>query len=63
MKNAEFFIHSAGVNRVEFEAVCALFIAEGTPQQQRLERLNRIAIHPMTLLAGDERMKLPGGEK
>lgn len=24
MKNAEFFMHSAGVNRVEFEAVGAL---------------------------------------
>jgi len=32
------------------------------PQQQRLERLNQIAIHQMTLLAGDARMKLPGGK-
>lgn len=45
------------------ENLNALFIAEGTPQQQRLERLNQIAIHQMTLLAGDGRMKLPGGEK
>jgi hypothetical protein len=45
------------------ENLNALFIAEGTPQQQRLQRLNQIAIHQMTLLAGDRRMKLPGGEK
>jgi len=44
------------------ENLNALFIAEGVPQQQRLERLNRIAIHQMTLLAGDERMKLPGAK-
>jgi len=44
------------------ENLNALFIAEGMPQQQRLERLNKIAIHQMTLLAGDGRMKLPGGE-
>jgi hypothetical protein len=42
------------------ENLNALFIAEGMPQQQRLERLNQIAIHQMTLLARDERMKLPG---
>ena len=45
------------------ENLNALFIAEGLSQQERLERLNSIAIHQMTLLAGDERMKLPGGEK
>jgi len=45
------------------ENLNALFIAEGIPQQQRLERLNLIAIHQMTLLAGDERMKLPGGQE
>lgn len=45
------------------ENLNALFIAEGIPQQQRLEHLNQIAIHQMTLLAGDGRMKLPGGEK
>lgn len=45
------------------ENLNALFIAEGMPQQQRLKRLNAIAIHQMTLLAGDGRMKLPGGEK
>ena len=43
------------------ENLNALFIAEGLSQKERLERLNRIAIHQMTLLAGDERMKLPGG--
>lgn len=41
------------------ENLNALFIAEGLSQQERLERLNKIAIHQMTLLAGDERMKLP----
>ena len=45
------------------ENLNALFIAESTPQQQRLQRLNQIAIHQMTLLAGDGRMKLPGGEQ
>lgn len=45
------------------ENLNALFIAEGLPQKERLERLNRIAIHQMTLLAGDERMKLPGGDQ
>lgn len=45
------------------ENLNALFIAEGLPQSQRLERLNRIAIQQMTLLAGDERMKLTGKEK
>lgn len=45
------------------ENLNALFIAEGLPQNERLRRLNRIAIHQMTLLAGDERMKLPGGAK
>lgn len=43
------------------ENLNALFIADGLPQKERLERLNRIAIHQMTLLAGDGRMKLPGG--
>lgn len=43
------------------ENLNALFIAEGLPQSVRLERLNRIAIQQMTLLAGDERMRLPGG--
>jgi hypothetical protein len=45
------------------ENLNALFIAEGLSQQERLERLNKIAIHQMTLLAGDERMNLPGGGK
>jgi hypothetical protein len=41
------------------ENINALFIAEGASQQERLKRLNQIAIHQMTLLAGDERLKLP----
>ncbi|MDY0273857.1 MAG: KilA-N domain-containing protein [Desulfomicrobium sp.] len=40
------------------ENLNALFIAEGLSQSVRLERLNRIAIHQMSLLAGDDRMKL-----
>lgn len=44
------------------ENLNALFIAEGISQPQRLERLNRIAIHQMTLLTGDGRIKLTGGE-
>ena len=51
------------LNALQIYASNAMFIAEGTPQKQRLERLNQIAIHQMTLLAGDGRMKLPGGEK
>lgn len=43
------------------ENLNALFIAEGMSQKERLERLNRIAIHQMTLLAGEERMKLARG--
>lgn len=42
------------------ENLNALFIAEGLSQQERLKRLNRIAIHQMNLLAADERIKLPG---
>jgi len=45
------------------ENLNALFIAEELPQQNRLERLNKIAIHQMTLLAGDERLKLPGSNQ
>ena len=41
------------------ENLNALFISEGASQKERLKRLNQIAIHQMTLLAGDERMKLP----
>jgi hypothetical protein len=44
------------------ENINALFIAEGLSQSERLERLNRIAIHQMTLLAGDARVKLQRGE-
>lgn len=36
------------------ENLNALFIAEGLPQSQRLERLNRIAIGQMTLLANGQ---------
>lgn len=43
------------------ENLNALFITEGLPQSLRLERLNRIAIQQMTLLASNDRMKLPGG--
>jgi hypothetical protein len=45
------------------ENLNAVFIAEGLTQSERLARLNQIAIHQMTLLAGDRRMKLPGGEE
>ncbi|MBU8901994.1 MAG: KilA-N domain-containing protein [Victivallales bacterium] len=44
------------------ENLNAVFIAEGLSQSERLSRLNRIAIHQMTLLTTDERMKLTGGE-
>ncbi|WP_300088994.1 hypothetical protein [uncultured Nitrosomonas sp.] len=46
---------------IEFDGIKALFIAQGLPQSQRLERLNRIAIQQMTLLAGDGRVQLAGG--
>ena len=45
------------------ENLNALFIVEGQPQSERLACLNRIAIHQMTLLAGDDRMKLPKREE
>ncbi|NCD34554.1 MAG: KilA-N domain-containing protein [Spartobacteria bacterium] len=45
------------------ENLNALFIAEGLPQQERLKRLNRIAIHQMNLLTVDERIKLPGDKQ
>ncbi|KAF0218846.1 MAG: KilA-N domain-containing [Geobacteraceae bacterium] len=38
------------------ENLNALFISEGLPQKERLERLNKIAIHQMTILTGDARM-------
>jgi hypothetical protein len=41
------------------ENLNALFISEGLPQRTRLERLNKIAIHQMTLLAGYEGKALP----
>ncbi len=40
------------------ENLNALFISEGASQRERLEQLNQIAIHQMTLLSGDMRMKL-----
>lgn len=43
------------------ENINALLIAEGVAQKERLERLNRIAIQQMTLLAGDGQMPLAGG--
>ncbi|NCC62509.1 MAG: KilA-N domain-containing protein [Verrucomicrobiae bacterium] len=45
------------------ENLNALFIAEGISQQERLKRLNSIAIYQMKLLASDERMNLSGGKK
>lgn len=45
------------------ENLNALFIADGLPQQERLARLNRIAIHQMTLLAGDASIKLIGSSE
>ncbi len=41
------------------ENLNALFISEGAPQKTRLERLNKIAIHQMTILTDHTRMKLP----
>jgi len=41
------------------ENLNALFIAEGLSQKERLERLNKIAIHQMTLLTSDEIKGLP----
>ena len=43
------------------ENLNALFIADGLPQPERLTRLNRIAIHQMTLLTGDDPITLIGG--
>ena len=45
------------------ENLNALFIAEGMSQQERLKRLNQIAIHQMTLLSGSEQLRLSGGRK
>ncbi|HED13462.1 MAG TPA: KilA-N domain-containing protein [Gammaproteobacteria bacterium] len=45
------------------ENLNALFIADGLSQNERLKRLNKIAIHQMTLLTSDERMQLPGGDE
>ncbi|TWJ19004.1 KilA-N domain-containing protein [Geobacter argillaceus] len=45
------------------ENLNALFISEGLSQKVRLERLNKIAIHQMTILTGDARMLLSGGDE
>jgi hypothetical protein len=45
------------------ENLNALFIAEAMPQSTRLQRLNRIAIQQMTLLATEEDIKLIGGNR
>ena len=45
------------------ENLNALFIAEDMPQEQRLLRLNTIAIHQMTLLTQSESTKLLEDEK
>jgi hypothetical protein len=45
------------------ENLNAHFISEGFPQKERLERLNRIAIHQMTILTGDARLLLSGGDE
>jgi len=41
------------------ENLNALFISEGLSQRERLERLNTIAIHQMTLLTDDKFLGLP----
>jgi hypothetical protein len=40
------------------ENLNAHFIREGIPQEERLERLNRIAIDQMKLLAGEASVRL-----
>jgi hypothetical protein len=40
------------------ENLNALFIAEGAPQQDRLKRLNNIAIYQMTLLTSQQTDRL-----
>ena len=40
------------------ENLNALFISERLPQQERLKRLNKIAIHQMTILSTDTQIKL-----
>jgi hypothetical protein len=43
------------------ENLNALFISEGLSQKDRLERLNKIAIHQMTILTSHARMRLSAG--
>lgn len=45
------------------ENLNALFISEGMPQPERLQKLNRIAIQQMKLLTDDVRILKLGGEK
>jgi hypothetical protein len=45
------------------ENLNALFIAEGIPMKERLERLNKIAIQQMTLLTDDNRFRLVGDKR
>ena len=44
------------------ENLNALFIAEKLPQKERLERLNKMAIHQMTILTGDKRLTERNGK-
>ncbi len=44
------------------ENLNALFISEGLPQKERLERLNKTAIHQMTILTSKERGILGDGK-
>ncbi|MBW1940454.1 MAG: hypothetical protein JRI28_03610, partial [Deltaproteobacteria bacterium] len=45
------------------ENLNALFINEGMKQQERLKKLNTIAIHQMKLLTADHGIKKLGGRK
>jgi hypothetical protein len=45
------------------ENLNALFIGEGLSQKGRLERLNKIAIHQMTILSADTQKGLPGDKE
>ena len=45
------------------ENLNALFINEGLPQNERLTKLNRIAIQQMRILTNELQLELPGGAK
>ncbi len=45
------------------ENLNALFINEGLPQNERLSKLNRIAIQQMRILTNELQLELPGGTK